>query len=238
MSSCRLKRDSVAITSQLKLACLIQQVNFQLTKENAFLNYFYLTKQYTLYAMSTGYQIKDQEGLYYLTFQVVDWIDIFSRQAYRDIVIDSFQYATMNKDFQLFAYVIMSNHIHLIANSSVGKLSDTIRDIKKYTCKKIIETIQTIHESRREWLLNRFEFRAKQHQRNRSYQVWTHENHAIYLYSPEFIAEKLEYLHQNPVRVGIVVNPEDYLYSSARNYAGLESIIEVEILSLPVITVR
>jgi REP element-mobilizing transposase RayT len=188
--------------------------------------------------MSTGYQIKDQEGLYYLTFQVVDWVDIFTRQVYRDIVIDSFQFAIMNKDFQLFAYVIMSNHIHLIANSSVGKLSDSIRDIKKYTSKKIIETIQTIHESRREWLLNRFEFRAKQHKRNQSYQVWTHENHAIYLYSPEFIAEKLEYLHQNPVRAGIVINPEDYMYSSARNYAGLESIIEVVILSLPVITVR
>ena len=188
--------------------------------------------------MTTGYQIKDQSGLYYLTFQVVDWIDIFTRQIYRDIVIDSFKYSMENKGFQLFGYVIMSNHIHLIANSSNERLSDTVGDIKKFTSKKIIKTIQSISESRREWLLNRFQFNAKQHSRNENFQVWTHENHAIYLYSPEFIAEKLEYLHQNPVRAGIVVNPEDYLYSSARNYAGLDSVLEVELLSLPAITVK
>jgi REP element-mobilizing transposase RayT len=188
--------------------------------------------------LSTGYQIKDQEGLYYLTFQVVDWLDIFTRQTYRDIVIDSFRYSIENKGFQLFAYVVMSNHIHLIANSSEAKLSDILRDIKKYTSKKIVEAIQTIPESRKDWLLNRFEFRAKQHSRNKNYQLWTHENHAIYLYSQEFIAQKLEYLHQNPVRAGIVSNAEDYIYSSARNYAEMESIIEIELLDLPVITVR
>jgi putative transposase len=89
-----------------------------------------------------------------------------------------------------------------------------------------------------EWMLNRFSFKAAQHSRNKSFQVWTHENHAIFLYSPEFIAEKLEYLHQNPVRAGIVLNPEDYLYSSARNYAGLDNLLDVEILSLPVIVVK
>jgi REP element-mobilizing transposase RayT len=188
--------------------------------------------------LSTGYQIKDQEGLYYLTFQVVDWVDIFTRQIYRDIIIDSFRYSIENKGFQLFAFVIMFNHIHLIANNSEGVLSNNIRDIKKYTSKKIIETIQNIPESRREWLLSRFEFRAKQHIRNKNFQSWTHENHAIYLYSPEFIAQKLEYLHQNPVRAGIVTNAEDYLYSSARNYAELDTILEIELLDLPVIVVR
>ena len=111
-------------------------------------------------------------------------------------------------------------------------------DIKKYTSKKIIEAIQTIPESRREWLLNRFEYRAKQHKPNKNYQLWTHENHAIFLYSPEFIAQKLEYLHQNPVRAGIVANAEDYTYSSARNYAEMEYILEIELLDLPVITIK
>ena len=188
--------------------------------------------------MSTGYQIKDQEGLYYLTFQIVDWVDIFTRQVYRDIIIDSIKYAIENKGFQLFAYVIMSNHIHLISNSSEGRLSDTIRDIKKYTSKRIIETIHSINESRREWLLNCFEFKARQHSRNKNFQVWTHENHAIHLYSPEFTFEKLNYLHQNPVRAGIVANAEDYMYSSARNYADLNNLLEVEILSLPAIVVK
>ena len=184
-------------------------------------------------SMSTGYQIKDQEALYYLTFQVVDRVDIFTRQEYRDIVIGSFKYAMKEKDFQLFAYVIMSNHVHLIANSSVGELSNTIRDIKKYTSNRIIEAIQTIHESRRDWLLNRFKFKASQHSRNKSYQLWKHENHAIYLYSLDFIAEKVDYIHNNPVQAGIVMNPKDYYYSSARNYASLEAPMDVFVLSLP-----
>jgi REP element-mobilizing transposase RayT len=140
--------------------------------------------------MSTGYQINDQEGLYYLTFQIVDWIDVFTRKVYRDIVIESLKYSVENKGLDLFAYVIMSNHVHIIAQSNIGKLSDTIRDIKKFTSKRIIETIQAINESRVDWMLNRFHYSANQHSRNKTYQVWTHENHAVYLYGPKFIQEK------------------------------------------------
>ena len=183
--------------------------------------------------MSTGYQINDQEGLYYLTFQIVDWIDVFTRQIYRDIIIDSFKYAIENKGLDIFAYVIMSNHVHLIAQSSNGKLSDTIRDIKKFTSKKIIETIQTIPESRSEWMLNRFSFNARQRTTNKTYQVWTHENHAVYLHGPKFIREKIDYLHNNPIRAGLVEKPEDYLYSSARYYAGLDCFVPISDIGLP-----
>jgi REP element-mobilizing transposase RayT len=183
--------------------------------------------------MSTAYQIIDQKALHFLTFQIVDWIDIFTRKAYKDIIIDSFKFCIENKDFQIFAYVIMSNHVHIIANNSVGKLSENIRDIKKFTSKKIIETIQEIPESRKEWILNRFKFNASHLKANKNYMVWTHENHAILLYSNNFIREKIEYIHNNPVRAGIVEKAEDYLYSSARNYASLEAPIEIPILVLP-----
>ncbi len=188
--------------------------------------------------MSTGYQIKEQHGLHYLTFQVVNWADIFSQSVYRDIVLDSFSYAMEHKGFQLFAYVIMSNHVHLVANSSVGDLSGTIRDIKKFTSKRILETIISMPESRREWLLNVFSHAASQHKRNSSYQVWTHENHAVLLYSNDFMAEKIEYVHNNPVRAQIVQNAEDYLYSSARNYAGLSNFLKVDVLVLPAKIIR
>jgi len=188
--------------------------------------------------MSTGYQIKEQNGLYYLTFQIVDWVDIFTRPVYRDIVIESLRFVQKNKGLQVFAYVIMSNHVHLVAQSSVGELSNAIRDIKKYTSKRIIETIETIPESRREWMLSRFAFNAKKHKRNSNYQVWTHENHAIHLYSNNFIAEKIEYIHNNPVRALIVQNAEDYLYSSARNYASLSALLDIELLILPVVTIK
>jgi len=127
----------------------------------------------------------------------------------------------------------MSNHVHLIAQSNNGKLSSTIGDIKKFTSKRIINTIQTISESRADWMLNRFRFNAQQHSSNKIYQVCTHENHAVYLYGSKFIREKIDYLHQNPVRAGIVERPEDYLYSSARWYAGLDCMLNVTDIGLP-----
>jgi REP element-mobilizing transposase RayT len=183
--------------------------------------------------MSTGYQIKDQNAIHFLTFQVVDWIDIFTRKIYKDIIIDSFKYSIENKGFQIFAYVIMSNHIHLIANSSDGKLSENIRDIKKFTSRNIIETMLSVTESRKDWILNRFKLNASHHKSNTNYQVWTHENHAMLLYSNGFIQEKINYIHENPVRAGIVERPEDYLYSSARNYSGLKAPLEIPLLVIP-----
>jgi len=121
----------------------------------------------------------------------------------------------------------MTNHIHLIANSSSGELSNTIHDFKKFTAKNIIENIVEGNESRKEWILNRFRYNAQRHSRNENYQMWTHENHALVIYSPQFAFEKLEYLHNNPVRAGFVRKPEDYIYSSASNYAGTESVLEI-----------
>jgi REP element-mobilizing transposase RayT len=183
--------------------------------------------------MSTGYQIVDQKSPYFLTFQIVDWVDIFTRKVYKDILVDSFKYMIDNKGFQLFSYVIMSNHIHLIAQNNDGKLSENIRDIKKFTSVKILETIQNIEESRKLWMLDRFKLNALHSKVNKYYKVWTHENHAIHLYSNKFISSKIEYIHNNPVRAGYVSRPEDYLYSSARNYASLEAPIEIQVLVLP-----
>ena len=121
----------------------------------------------------------------------------------------------------------MSNHIHLIANSPDGKLSETLRDFKKFTTKTIINTIINDNESRREWMLNRFKFNANRHPRNENFQIWTHENHAEILYSNDFIQEKLDYLHNNPVHARIVENPKDYTYSSARNYADIYGLLEI-----------
>jgi len=183
--------------------------------------------------MSSGYQIKNQEGLYYMTFQVINWIDIFTRPVYRDIIIDNLKHCQETKGLQVFAYVVMSNHVHVIASSTEGKLGDTVRDFKKYTSGIIIETIQTINESIGEWMLNQFKSAAKKHSRNQNYQFRTHENHAIELRTPDFIREKIEYTHNNPVRAKNVENPEEYLYSSARNYANMDNTLEDVLIDLP-----
>jgi REP element-mobilizing transposase RayT len=177
--------------------------------------------------MSTGYQISEQDELHYVTFQIVKWVDIFTRQVYRDIVIDSLKFCQQHKGLEIYAFVIMSNHIHLLIRSDNSKLSDTIREFKSFTAKKMLETIHSESESRKEWMLNLFEFAAKKHKRNEKHQIWTHENHAEIVYSNPFMDSKINYIHENPVRAGIVARSEEYLYSSARNYAGLQGVLDV-----------
>ena len=177
--------------------------------------------------MSTGYKIIEQDAPHYLTFQIVKWVDIFTRKIYRDIFIDSLKYCQTHKSLEIYAYVIMSNHVHLLVRSGQGRLSDTIRELKSYTAGQFLQTIEKEPESRREWMLNLFEFSAKQHKRDSDHQIWTPENHAEIIYSNKFIDQKIMYIHDNSVRAGIVTKAEDYLYSSARNYADLSSVIDV-----------
>ena len=123
----------------------------------------------------------------------------------------------------------MSNHVHCILSSETGNLSNTIRDFKSHTSKKIIESVNTEVESRKEWMLHQFSYYASKHKRNSKYQFWTHENHPIEL-SGKMYDQRLNYIHENPIKAGIVENAEDYLYSSARDYAGKKGLIKVEFL--------
>ena len=175
--------------------------------------------------MSTAYKISG-EGIFFLTFQIVGWVDLFTRKIYRDIAIESFQFCQKNKGLNLFAYVIMSNHIHLLAQSENGDLSGIIRDYKNFTGKKFLEALDDPEESRKEWIKIVFQYHGKFKNKQEN-QVWTHENHAEHIFSQKFMEQKISYIHNNPVRSGIVLNPEDYIYSSARNYADMDSILEV-----------
>lgn len=177
-----------------------------------------------------GYKIRDQHGMYYLTFTVIDWIDVFTRKCYKDTVLDSLEYCQKEKGLVVYGYVIMSNHVHCILSSKTGKLSDTIKEFKSYTSKKIIEAIHEEAESRREWMLPLFERKGLTNSRNKQFQFWKQSNHPIELHSNHFIDQKLDYIHNNPVVAGWVEKPEEYVYSSAKNYAGEVGLIEVELI--------
>ena len=139
--------------------------------------------------MPTGYQIKEQDKLHFVTLQVVEWVDIFTRQTYRDIIIENLGYCQKNKGLEIYAWVIMSNHIHLLVKSEKEELSNILRDFKSYTSKKILEEIDTCNESRKEWMLKIFRDAAFKHKRNSEYQFWTHDNHAEYIFSNKFIEQ-------------------------------------------------
>jgi REP element-mobilizing transposase RayT len=182
-----------------------------------------------------GYQIRDQSKPHFMTFTVVDWIDIFTRKIYRDLIIESMTFCQKQKGLILHGYVIMSNHIHVIFQAETGNLSDLVRDFKVFTAKSILKLIEEGPESRSDWMLKRFEFAAKSQIRNSKYQFWEYGNHPEEIFSEKFFWTKLNYIHMNPVRSGIVTKASEYVYSSASNYVRNEGIINVCIPSVPII---
>src|SRR4051812_30074352 len=144
-----------------------------------------------------GYVIKDQFATHFLTFTICGWIDLFTRKVYKDIVIDAFKYAQSQNQLILYAYVIMSNHVHLIvrANDKQQKtLSDIIRDFKKFTHHKMMPVIESDIESRKQWMLHQFEYYGKFNSNNKVMQIWTNDNHPENCYSEEFTYTKLKYI--------------------------------------------
>ena len=177
------------------------------------------------------YRIWEQQGFNYLTLTVEGWVDIFTRQRYRDIVIDSLKYCRENKQLHIVGWVIMSNHLHLIVFTEKTDLSDVLRDFKKFTAHKILESIREEPESRREWLMHLFGYFAKTNTTNRKFQFWQSDNHPIALWSLPVIWQKLDYIHMNPVRAGIVSDPTHYLYSSAGDYfCAKKGLLEVDLM--------
>lgn len=132
----------------------------------------------------------------------------------------------------------MSNHVHLIIQSSDGKLSNLIRDIKAFSAKKILGTIKEGSESRSDWMLKRFEWAAKSNSRNGGMQFWKYGNHPEGIYSEKFFWSKINYIHMNPVRAKLVYKASDYMYSNAANYVTDEGIIAIELMPVPKIDAR
>ena len=167
------------------------------------------------------YYISDQHGCYFVTFTVIHWIDIFSRRNYRDIIIESLNFCIAKKGLIVYSWVIMSNHIHLIitTKNKTIKISNLICDFKKHTSKEIVKKIKIINESRREWLLNAMGKEATRIGRAPNFKLWRDDNHAILIDGKIVdIIGKLNYIHENPVRNGIVENDWEYIYSSAKDY--------------------
>ena len=174
-----------------------------------------------------SYHIKDQHACYFITMTVVYWVDVFSRKDYKDILVESLDHCIKNKGLNLFSWVIMSNHVHIVAQvtSDLG-MSGFLRDFKKFTSKRIVEAIKEIPESRRDWLLDKFAFEALRSRRAPYYKLWRDDNHAINLTNIDMM-NKINYIHNNPVKAGIVAFPDHYLYSSAIDYAGGKGMLPV-----------
>lgn len=163
--------------------------------------------------MRDRYKITEEDGVYFITSTIVEWLPVFTASAYFEIVIDSLKYCMMNKALKLFAYVILDNHFHLIVSSPV--LLDAISSLKKFTAKTIIERLK---QDKREWLLNQFIFYKKDYKKASEHQIWQEGIHPVLISNPDILRQKIEYIHNNPVKRGLIDLPEQWRYSPARNY--------------------
>ena len=168
--------------------------------------------------MSSKYKVGEDAIPHFVTFSVVGWIDVFSREQYKELFIQSLQYCINQKGLVLHAWVIMTNHVHLIISSDNAKLEHIVRDVKKFTSKQIIKAItENPKESRKEWMLNIFSFTGKNNNNNKDFQFWRQDYHPVELNTNIMLKQRLDYLHENPVRSGLVWEPQHYKYSSAIN---------------------
>jgi REP element-mobilizing transposase RayT len=174
------------------------------------------------------YAIKAQNEVHFSTFTVVHWMDVFIRNEYKDIIVNNLNFCIENKGLELYCWCLMTSHLHLIARAKEGfALSDIYRDCKKFTAKKIIEGIQSIPESRREWMMRGIEKQDKD--KNDVRKFWKADNHNIIIYShsPHIFEQKKDYVHMNPVEAGFVNEPFHWKYSSAIDYSGGKGLVNV-----------
>ena len=178
--------------------------------------------------MSRNYKFHNPEGLYFISFATVHWIDVFVRRLYFDCIVESLNHCIDKKGMEIFAWCIMPSHVHLVFRSNVLKPEDLIGIFKSYTSKKLVKLIAgNMEESRRDWMLNAFKKAGAANSNNSKNQFWQQNNHPIELWSNNVIQQKIDYIHNNPIEAGFVENDYEYLYSSARDYCGIKGLVKV-----------
>jgi len=166
-----------------------------------------------------GFKIRNREGIHFLTFAVVEWVDVFTRKEYTDILIESLKHCQKERGLLIYSWCIMTNHVHLVVSAKQNDISEIVRDFKKFTSKAIINSIaEHPGESRKAWMLEIFKKAGEVNSRNSNFQFWRQDSQPKELFGVEFTNQKLEYIHNNPVEAGIVDKAEEYRYSSARDY--------------------
>jgi putative transposase len=181
--------------------------------------------------MSRKYKFYNSDGVYFVSFAVVYWIDLFVREEFCNIFIDTLKYYQEKDRLELFAYCIMPSHIHLIFRDKQKEPEMLLGHIKKYSSKRIQESIiNNPQESRKEWILWMMERAAENTTNVKNRMLWQHHNKPIELWSQEVIKQKLDYIHNNPIASGFILDAEHWKYSSAVNYSGGKGNIDVILL--------
>ncbi len=179
--------------------------------------------------MSRKYKFKNPTAAYFISFATVYWIDVFTRQTYFSILAESIKYCRNEKGMEVFAYCFMPSHVHLVFRSKIEDPSGLLRDFKGFTARQLLKAIEdNPQESRKEWMFSMMERAGKGNSNVKKRQFWQQHNKPIALWSGKVIKQKIDYIHNNPVKQGFVTDPIHWKYSSARNYTGDETVLKID----------
>jgi len=179
--------------------------------------------------MRSRYKFDDsQNQLYFVTLTVVAKIPVFTNSRYMNVLIDNLKFYRRKEGLKIFYYVIMDNHIHMIISHGENT-GGIIRNYKSYTAKEMLNFLK---KDERKWIIYLMEHYKKQYKTESRYQFWQEGSHPKLIQSLEMLRQKIEYIHFNPVKRGLVLEPEDWLYSSARNFSDKGSIFELDEIEL------
>ena len=174
--------------------------------------------------MRSRYRINEPDRPHFITATIVEWLPVFNTAHCCDIIVRSFEFARAHKGLRIYGWVILDTHLHAIVAGP--ELARTIADLKKFTAGEILAQVKT---ERREWLLNQFAYFKAKYKRTSQHQVWQEGVHPQSIASDEMMLQKLEYLHNNPVKRGLVAAPEHWRYSSAHEWLpGASPVLRVD----------
>lgn len=169
------------------------------------------------------YKIHEPTYPHFITCTVLHWIPIFTRTETTNIIFDSLKYLQKNDNLKLYAYVILENHLHIIVSSN--DLAKSMESFKKYTAREIINLLK---ERNVTTILDQLAFYKKAHKSDRPYQLWQEGISPKLIQSDAMMRERINYIHQNPVKRGYVDEAKYWRYSSARDYENEIGVIEID----------
>ncbi|MGM0587290.1 MAG: REP-associated tyrosine transposase [Bacteroidota bacterium] len=167
------------------------------------------------------YQIYDEEYPYFLTCSLHRRESLFSDPELAEIILQSLEFQQAERGLKLYAYVIMHNHLHLIAQST--DLASKLRKLKSYTARRMVDSLRVRNRS---YLLRNLRLPANRGD-GTAYRIWQKGFHPKQIGSHEIMLQKLAYIHDNPVKAGFVAKAEHWRYSSAGNYQGQSGLIPI-----------
>ncbi len=171
----------------------------------------------------SSYKFIDKDQAYFLTSTVVEWLPIFSDPQIAEILFESLRFLQRERSLIKYAYMILENHLHMVASSEdMGK---TMKEFKSYTAAEIVDYLEKHGSVDMLKMLQRAKLPYKTESKH---QVWQEGSHPEQITSEEMLRQKIEYIHNNPVKRGYVDEPIHWRYSSARNYEGEKGRIDVK----------